>query len=383
MRSAFVDLASQPVQNLALNPSAENDITYWGRNQSQQVVMTDGGAPGCGQAYCRQTTTLTGDTTIQAGGFVNSIPLQPGQIYTFSAWVRSNVAMPLRISLEIYDISHTRLSNFRAPVVTLVPNVWTRLSYTTSAVDATAVTGTCTCYSSGYAWGSGDYLDVDGVMVTPGTALYPYADGDTPGWKWTGAAGASTSVGYPYTLEAIAGVPAWSSTVPSGYPNVAPPPDPFSARTLYVVMDVLTTADSWSAALMAASSTVSLGSLRFQTSAPGDPKMGFRLDTPGGSTNVSPGLMSGVRTVGRHVGMVQVNSGITTMRGTYDGNAILSTAAIPGNGLAGGDMLMTGSAGNELPVFGAQYFAYHDDVTAFRIMAWLARQYGAPIPAGY
>jgi hypothetical protein len=35
----------------------------------------------------------------------------------------------------------------------------------------------------------------------------PYVDGRTPGWQWLGAADGSASIGYPYTLESIAGAP--------------------------------------------------------------------------------------------------------------------------------------------------------------------------------
>jgi len=35
----------------------------------------------------------------------------------------------------------------------------------------------------------------DGVMVTAGSSLYSYADGNSPSWSWTGSQNSSTSTG--------------------------------------------------------------------------------------------------------------------------------------------------------------------------------------------
>ena len=53
----------------------------------------------------------------------------------------------------------------------------------------------------------GDQFAIHRVMLVEGNYTGEYSDGDTPGWKWTGAPYASISVGWPYTLESIAGKP--------------------------------------------------------------------------------------------------------------------------------------------------------------------------------
>jgi len=42
---------------------------------------------------------------------------------------------------------------------------------------------------------AGTVFDIDAIMVTPGSTLYPYADGSSPGWAWRGTANASISQG--------------------------------------------------------------------------------------------------------------------------------------------------------------------------------------------
>lgn len=53
----------------------------------------------------------------------------------------------------------------------------------------------------------GDQFAIHRVMLVEGNYTGEYSDGNTPGWKWQGAQYASTSVGWPYTLESIVGKP--------------------------------------------------------------------------------------------------------------------------------------------------------------------------------
>jgi len=49
--------------------------------------------------------------------------------------------------------------------------------------------------SSTVSWAVNDAFDIDGVMISPGTTYYNFADGSSAGWQWAGAANASQSSG--------------------------------------------------------------------------------------------------------------------------------------------------------------------------------------------
>ena len=70
-----------------------------------------------------------------------------------------------------------------------------RLSRTVTTPVGTAKL-TITLQGSGDAnWNPGDKLHTTGLMITQASTLYTYADGNSPGWSWTGTPNASTSFG--------------------------------------------------------------------------------------------------------------------------------------------------------------------------------------------
>lgn len=75
-----------------------------------------------------------------------------------------------------------------------IGNSWQRLSVS-GVAPAGATCASITAYVSGSPWAAGDYQDLDAFMLTEGSALYKYADGNTPGWAWFDAPNASRSSG--------------------------------------------------------------------------------------------------------------------------------------------------------------------------------------------
>lgn len=48
---------------------------------------------------------------------------------------------------------------------------------------------------------TGSILSLRNPMVTLNAQPYSFADGDSPGWKWEGTPGVSTSIGWPKPLQ--------------------------------------------------------------------------------------------------------------------------------------------------------------------------------------
>lgn len=197
--------ACPTLTNLSLNPSFETDINGWGSYNgyisggtptADRLRMTDGGA--IGSSYQRlQWTYPSGDGT--AGPYEYSIAVVPGQVYTISAYVRTNKARTITVAAEWYktDNSSSGTSSIGAPV-SIPANTWTRVSATTSAAPTSTAKATVTFYgvTTSAPFAVNDTYDIDGLMVTNGSTLYSYADGASPnGWAWTGTANASTSTG--------------------------------------------------------------------------------------------------------------------------------------------------------------------------------------------
>lgn len=197
MRQLVVDPAAQPIRNLSPNPSSETSNLMTSANLATVTRLTTGGL--FGSAHARASVNVIG-TGFYVGPFQSGIAATSGQIYTASVYVRSNRALAgVQVGIE------PRLSGGGSAgatqlgaEITLTPNVWQRISFTTSALPAStaSVTMTAYCVGVGVTWASGDYIDTDGWMITEGATLYDYADGDSFGWRWTGVAHESISVGY-------------------------------------------------------------------------------------------------------------------------------------------------------------------------------------------
>lgn len=177
------------ITNLVTNPSFEASTSTGGGNISTsggtQSFVTEAGGP-AGNVFRRGT--YSGAASTGWGQYTGSVPVGT---YTASVWVRSNQALNFFVYTQG---SSTRTIVSRTPAAyptTLTPNTWTRFSTVINVTAAGSV------QVGGYVnnLATGGYLDMDGVMLTEGSALPGYADGSTPNWIWNGAANASTSTG--------------------------------------------------------------------------------------------------------------------------------------------------------------------------------------------
>lgn len=185
------------ITNLATNPSVETGGSSWtprwyGSGGSGTTTLTSSAAQVGTMGY-RKTWTVGGGG--QDTGFGYAQAVNAGSTYTFSAFVRASVAIPHWIFIEWYDASNAKINpNTNGANVTVPANTWQRLSLTATApanaVKAVMVWGPYSTTSV-----SGQTADFDGVMITEGATLYPYADGGSPNWIWNGPPNGSTSTG--------------------------------------------------------------------------------------------------------------------------------------------------------------------------------------------
>lgn len=129
------------------------------------------------------------------GGYISRFPVSAGEVYTISCWVRVSQAgfsfvvrtRPAIDTLTWLDSGATGTST------ATTAGAWTRVSQTyTVPAGATALESYVIATT---AVGVNGTIDATGLMVTKGSTLYNYADGNSTNWVWNGATNLSTSTG--------------------------------------------------------------------------------------------------------------------------------------------------------------------------------------------
>lgn len=123
----------------------------------------------------------------QCRSFFSLTDLVNGEPYKVSFSVVNQSSSPSNLAADFSDTSSATVPGAGL----LQPNQLTRFSFT----------GQRTTYDSTFrfldiasATRPNNYL-INDIMVTRGSTLYSYGDGNTSGWFWNGTAGASTSTG--------------------------------------------------------------------------------------------------------------------------------------------------------------------------------------------
>lgn len=187
-------VGSCPVTNLSSNPSMETDASYLfgftNTGGSVTNAVMSGGAVS-GSKYYRMT--ITGGGTGTGGGIYEYNMLATGGTkYTASAYLRNNATRNMYMGLEWHGTATTTTVS----PVSAVGTSWTRLSVSgTAPAGTTSVTLVMYIDSATTTFGPGDYEDADAIMLTQGSTLYNYGDGNSSGWAWSGTANLSPSTG--------------------------------------------------------------------------------------------------------------------------------------------------------------------------------------------
>jgi prepilin-type N-terminal cleavage/methylation domain-containing protein len=179
------------ITNLVLNPSLETSMdTYQsiGNPDTRNIDRLSGVSAYNGNYVLRVASPNGGNL----GGYGPVTETLPVGDYVVTMWVRSNVAMGVRVYLEGNSGKSVGTSSGN---VSLTPNTWTKMFMNVTVT--TAGTIKAGFLSNTNPMPVGGYLDMDAVMVTSGTAVPNYADGSSSNWTWNGTPHASTSKGVP------------------------------------------------------------------------------------------------------------------------------------------------------------------------------------------
>ena len=182
-----------PIVNLVDNPSLESNASGWMLHSSLNGAGAIGRIEVEGEWVFRGVRSGSGATAIYfAQG--TPMPVNSSSTYTASIDVTSSVSQWISLLIRIGGTSTSLTPN--EPVF-LNANVPTRLVTTSTTTASTSSVFLAVLSSSGSV---GDVITVDNAMLTEGSTAYPYADGNTPNWSWTGSQNNSTSAGPPLTL---------------------------------------------------------------------------------------------------------------------------------------------------------------------------------------
>jgi hypothetical protein len=418
MRSAVLDLASQPVRNLVPNPRCTVNATGWngaGSNGTRTNTRVASGGPSDDAffriAWTAGATISTASTPDFAqigspswgGQTLGAVtPVTPGRPYFLSIMVRPSRPMTLCIQAQgiigngpgpiASTNGNASDTSGRGPATLCPANVWTLLSvWAVPGATTAAIRMDVDMLNDGtgtYTTNPGDTLDLARAMLVEGVTSAVYADGDTPGWRWTGAAGASVSVGYPYTLESVAGAPLAVNTVPNSTVNYAAPAAT-SGRTLYVVHDTTDTTPTGTFAFggcgatsLTPSSIGVTGSMVYRHNGANIANRGQSMS--GSALAAGTGALT-PESLGRHVGVGWMIEGDLGFGAMIDGrgDATVSQAASGGMPTGTSNLCLAGASAPGVGVVAYLFAGQHDRTTRLRVSAWLARRYGSAIPAGY
>lgn len=215
---AYFD-GSNPIKNLATNPSVETDFTNWstqwyGPGGAGTWVRSAG--TGMDGGYSMRKTWTTAEPAAQDVGAAYTVPVTPGKTYTFSGHMKPSMATNLTPYVMWKSAGFTGMGTFPSPsiVALQVPapaGVWTRGSVTAVAPPGAAY--------AAFIWGPygnagtsmvvGATLDFDRVLVEESATMNPYYEGTGLfSYAWAGAANASTS-------QQLSGSTALATTAPA------------------------------------------------------------------------------------------------------------------------------------------------------------------------
>jgi prepilin-type N-terminal cleavage/methylation domain-containing protein len=180
---------TSPITNLAVNPSVESGLaTIYGITSATTVRETNVSATA--GSYVVKVTT---PGAVSNEGVGTSIGAQPFGTYTGSVYLWGSGTVRVWLRFGFTDATYLE-STYLGPVtITSTPQRF-------SVTGTFANNGKTPSYLELYVRTStvqATTFYADSMMVTPGSNLYGYADGNTTDWVWNGTANASTSTGPP------------------------------------------------------------------------------------------------------------------------------------------------------------------------------------------
>jgi hypothetical protein len=378
------------IRNLAAQPDM-SAISSWVAGTGTSIATTSEWGIGTSTSMAITPTGATSDTYAQLGLYTSDVyNLKPSTTYTLSAWGKMTTAATAptgngngyrQATIWVNDGNAYQIAR------------GTQLANTAGAVSRSVITFTTPARIAhsfirlyhGHIDGRSTW---DAVMLTEGSTVYDYADGNTPGWRWEGTAGSSASIGYPYTLDSVAG------GAPDGINSTrnttvqVPPGTAFGGKTFYAVSDRLAINDTASAraivnygaggttnALRTNGTTAPLGRPETRPQFAGGGGAGGAYSVPtitnatlGTRWVYSVGFLDGLTTFRQETNNGTTNSQLLTMDpGTGWGTAAQAT------------LNLVLADAYESPVVVYVFNRYHDDATRIAVNKWLANKYGVTL----
>jgi len=174
------------VTNLFTTPSYEVDVNLVSALSRFDAPVSVTGDAKYGTKFARLTVNQAGSPSARIGRTTTAL----SGVYTLSAWVRADKAAIIRPHVVGYWASNASQRTWHKGGIRAT-GAWQRVSLSVSLpADGSRLDLNIALDSATV----GMVLDVDGVMFTKGTTLWPYIDGNQPNCAWTGTVGGSTSV---------------------------------------------------------------------------------------------------------------------------------------------------------------------------------------------
>ncbi|MFF2054110.1 hypothetical protein ACFVU2_21065 [Leifsonia sp. NPDC058194] len=194
--------------NLFKNPSFETNATGTytlpgTTGVAPLTYLSTGGYSGADFVRATWSTASTATGGGMAVGHnantgVERIDVVAATQYTATVWVRPSKAKTLTLSALVYNTTPSQVGSTTVGTpVSVAANTWTLLTVTFTTGTGGVRVVLQVQDTDATRWSIGNTLDVDAVMVVPGSSAPAYADPSTSlMWAWSGAAHASTSVLY-------------------------------------------------------------------------------------------------------------------------------------------------------------------------------------------
>jgi hypothetical protein len=190
--------------NLATNPSVETNATGYtttaGTSGTASGARTTS-APVLSGLYTYRSSWTVATSAVSGGPNYTGIPVNAGTSYDVMVHVASSKIQRVQVTVRFRNAGATSTGTFTGTQTVLAATTMTKLTVVGSTAPATSVTMDievqAVAGTSGANWANGDWMQIDGIMVTTTNNTPPgYFDGATPGAMWAGTANASTSFLY-------------------------------------------------------------------------------------------------------------------------------------------------------------------------------------------
>lgn len=187
-----------PITNYALDPDATT-ATNFGCSGSGVAPMTstiDTVQVHHGTTSLKRAISGTGQACGDAKVPSQALKLTAGSKFSWSFWVYSTRAGNILLYVDGSKVSDGSYAGCGSSLgsVNVPANTWTQaIGLCTPSVDM--YVGQAGGYNLSVQ--SGDTVWFDQFMLTPGSSMPNYADGNTTGWIWNGTANNATSTGPP------------------------------------------------------------------------------------------------------------------------------------------------------------------------------------------